>query len=163
MLVDDIHVDKRGVLAFDEEAITEYIGILQQASSQDDLTARDIYQSLVIPADDILRLLKQLWQVEANRSSIIKLCPLLMPLLEVCLNKGQNINLVASLDLLWTLITNSDLLAGTAEMDTLVAVLVGMFIDETTEEQIRSMARCIFYKLNPDQLGNAYNNFTNCI
>lgn len=152
MLINDIYIEKRGILVFDEEAILEYIRILQQAVTQEDLTARNIFGSLVVPAEDILSLLKQLWHIEANHGAIIKLYSSLMPLLETCLKRGKDVHHIATLDLLWTLSTDPDLLSTAAETETLIAVLVSMFIDDTTNDQVRSMSRCIFYKLNSYQV-----------
>ena len=152
MLITVIHTEEKKILMFDEEAILGYIQILQQAVLEPDLTAKDVYGSLVIPADDILRLLKYLWHLEANRIKITKLYPSLIPLLETCLSNGKDIHLIATLDLLWTLITEPDLLITTAERDTTTAVLVGILFDETVSTQIRSLACCVFYKLNPEQV-----------
>ena len=152
MLIDVMDTDEKKVLIFDEETILGYIKILQQAVLEPDLAAKDVHGSLVIPADDILRLLKHLWHIEINREKIIKLYPSLMPLLETCLTNGKEIHLIATLDLLWTITSESDLLVATAERDTTTAVLVGLLFDVTVSTQVRSMAHCVFYKLNPEQV-----------
>ena len=156
MLISVIPTEEKKILVFDEEAILGYIQILQQAVLEPDLAAKDVHGSLVVPADDILRLLKHLWHIEANRVKIAKLYTSFMPLLEACLCNSKEIHQIASLDLLWTVITEPDLLVTTAERDTTTAVLVGLLFDERVSIQIRSMASCVFYKLNPEQVEGMY-------
>ena len=152
MLIDVMDTEEKKILIFKEETILGYIKILQQAVLEPDLAAKNVYGSLVIPADDILRLLKHLWHVEVNHDKIIKLYPSLMPLLETCLTNGKEIHLIATLDLLWTVISESDLLMAIAERDTTTAVLIGLLFDATVSIQVSSMAHCVFYKLNPEQV-----------
>ena len=152
MLIDVMDTEEKKVLIFNEETIFGYIKILQRAVLEPDFAAKDVHGSLVIPADDILRLLKHLWHVEVNRDIIIKLYPSLMPLLETCLTNGKEIHQTATLDLLWTVISESDLLMATAERDTTTAVLISLLFDVAVSTQVRSMARCVFYKLNPEQV-----------
>lgn len=159
MLIGFIHTKERKILTYDEETIHGYIKILQQAVSEADLAAKGVHGSLVIPADDILRLLRYLWQIEENRIKIAILHTMLMPLLEACLSKGKEIHQIETLDLLWTIITEPHLLVATAKRDTTVAVLVGLLFDEGVDAQVRSMAQCVFYKLNPEQVeGMFYSN-----
>ena len=143
---------KKEILMFEEEKILGYIRILQEVVLEPDLTAKGVYGSLVVPADDILQLLKHLWHIEGNRTKIRKLYPTIMPPLETCLSNGKEIHLKAALDLLWTLITECELLTTTVERDTTTAVLVGLLFDETISTEVRSMACCVFYKLYPEQV-----------
>lgn len=152
MLIDVMDTEEKKILMFDKEAIFGYIKVLQQAVLEPDLAAKNVHGSLVIPADDILRLLKHLWHIEVNRDIIIKLYPSLMPLLESCLTNGTEIHQIATLDLLWTVISESDLLMATAERDTTTAVLVGVLFGASVSIPVRSMAHCVFYKLNPEQV-----------
>ena len=152
MLIDVMDTEERKILVFNEEAILGYIKILQQAVLEPDLAAKNVHGSLVIPADDILRLLKHLWHIEVNRDKIIKLYPTLMLLLETCLTNGTEIHLIAALDLLWTVVSETDLLRATAERDTTTAVLVSLLFSETVSIQVKSMTHCVFYKLNPEQV-----------
>ena len=152
MLINVIHTEKKEILMFEEEKIFGYIKILQEVVLEPDLIAKNVYGSLVIPADDILRLLKHLWHIEANRPIITKLYPSFMPLLEICLSNGKEIQLKATLDLLWTVITEPGLLTTTVGRDTTTAVLVGFLFDEMVSTEVRSMASCVFYKLYPEQV-----------
>lgn len=157
LLVEIIPLDERSILMFEEEPIKEYVDILIAAVSTSDLQATKVYGSLVIPADDILRLLKQIWSVESNRNKITKFISLLINPIEICLQKGDEMQQTAAVDLLWTLVSDSNLLsqvqAGHVCVDVqLLEQLAESSSRYATDECVQVMALCVLYKFRPESL-----------
>lgn len=148
LLVEVIPVEKRGVLYFEQKVIREYIDILTTAVSSPNLEATKVFGSLVIPADDILRFLKQLWYVEPNRCNIGPLLSSLIFPIETCLQRGNEMQQMAAMDLLWTLISEPTLLPQVqAGID---LKLIEKLVKADVSSNVLVMTSCILYKIHPE-------------
>lgn len=146
LLAEIIPIEKQGVLCFEENTIKEYIAILTTAVSSTSLEANKVFGSLVIPADDILRLLKQIWYIESNKNSIFSFLSSLMFPIEVCLQRGNKMQQIAAVDLLWTLSSES-----TSDIDLkLMKTVVESSCDVSTE--VRVMTSCALYNIHPEMI-----------
>lgn len=157
LLVEIIPIKKQNMLMFKEDVIKEYVGILTKAVSSPKLQATQLYGgSLVVPADDILRLLKQIWYIKSNRNGITSFLSLLISPIEICLQKGDEIQQKAAMDLLWTLVSDSDLLsqvkAGHICVDN--QLLKRLADNSDSNDAVHIMALCVLHKLQPESLKN---------
>ena len=153
LLVQVIPFEKQGVLILEKEVIGEYIDILTTAVSSPDLAARKVYGDLVIPADDILRLVKQLWYIEPNRHTVASFLSSLIFPLETCLRNGNEDQQKAAMDLLWTVISDPSVLiqitAGDIHID--FKLLEGLADGSCdTSESVHLMTSCVLYKIRPE-------------
>jgi hypothetical protein len=160
LLVELIPFNKQNVLIFEEKFIKEYIDILTMAASSPSLQATKVYGSLVIPADDILKLIKQIWYIESNRNKIAIFLSLLISPIEACLQRGDEIQQIAAADLLWTLVSESDLLSqvktGCVSIDLqLLERLANSSSDASNS--VRMMTLCVLCKIHPKSPKNGEN------
>ena len=156
LLVEIIPVVKNSVLISEEKAVSQYISILTEAVSSPNLNATKAIRSLVIPADDVLRLLKHLWYIEQNRHIIALFLESLIFPLEVCLQRGNKKQQKASVDLLWTLISDSSTQSQVVAKDFTVAFqLLSKLADSNSDDRsdsVGAMASCVLYKIDPKLL-----------
>lgn len=153
LLVEIIPAEKQDILFFEKKVIREYIDILDMAVSSPKLEATKVYGSYVIPADDILRLLKQLWYMESNRSNIASFFSSLLSPIEVCVQMGNEMQKEAALDLLWSLISDPSILLeiknGHIRIDLkLMNQLVNSSPDVSS--RVRLMASCVLHSIDPE-------------
>ena len=145
-LVEIMDHQEQHILVLKPEEIQGYIEVLCDASSEEDLTARKVYGSLVVPADDMLKLLKNLWQVEANRTVIKDQLPFILMSIELCVTNGKDDSKHAALDLLWTLTSgmSADDLHVPDRLLTTIKTLLS-----ASDASISSMALCVLHALQP--------------
>lgn len=158
LLVEMIRPNKRNVLVFEDIVIREYVDILSTAVSSPDLLAFKVYGSLVIPADDILRLLKQIWCIESNRKIIASFSSSLVFSIEICLQRGIEMQQRAAMDLLWTLVSDSNLLLQVKDGSLCVDLqLLERLADSSSDasDGVHVMASCVLYKIHPESLDSA--------
>ena len=153
LLVEMIPLAEQSVLVFEEKLIREYIGIFALAVSSPDLNAMKVFGSLVIPADDLLRMIKQLWNIKPNKNTISSYLASLISPIEMCLKKGNEIQQRAAMDLMWTFISDSDIWSQIAVGDIcidyqLLEKLASSSSDST--DSVGAMASCVLYKLHPE-------------
>ena len=148
-LVEIMDHQEQQILVLKPDEIQSYIEVLCDASSEEDLTARKVYGSLVVPADDMLKLLKNLWQVEANQSVIKDQLPFILMSIELCVTNGKDDSKHAALNLLWTL--TSGMSAGDLHVpDHLLTTIKTLLIGSDTS--ISSMAHCVLHALQPSNV-----------
>jgi len=159
LLVEVIPFMKQNVLILEKKVIREYVDILATAVSSHNLEATKVYGSLVIPADDILRLIKQLWYIETNRHTIASFLASLIFPIEMCLQTGNRMHQKVAMDLLWTLISDPGLLsqitAGEVRID---SQFLERLADSSSDasDSIDVMASCVLYKVNPEFINGKY-------
>lgn len=135
---------KVNVLALKPEEICGFVEILCEASSENDLTARDVYGSLVVPADDMLKLLKYLSHVELNCATLKDQLPFLLMSIELCINNGTDDFKLAALDLLSALIKR---LASKADISETLLASIDNLSHTSVSTSVSSMALCVLYSL----------------
>ena len=159
LLVEVTPLMKQNVLILEKKVIREYVDILATAVSSHSLEATKVYGSLVIPADDILRLIKQLWYIETNRHTIASFLASLIFPIEMCLQTGNRMQQKVAMDLLWTLISDPGLLsqitAGEVRID---SQFLERLVDSSSDasDSIDVMASCVLYKVNPEFVNGKY-------
>lgn len=149
LLIDVIPIAKQDALLFEEETIIKYIDILAKAISSPDLTATMVFGSLVIPADDILRILKQVWHIDSNRSIIISCLQSLISLIQECLQRGNIDQKKAAMELLWTIISDSNARSQISGENYLDFELLKK-ISSSGPDDVDIMSSCLLYKLHPE-------------
>ncbi len=152
LLVELIPFNKQDVLVLDEERIKEFVDILTTAVSTPKLQATKVYGSLVIPADDILRIVKQIWCIESNRKKIAGFLSTLVFPIEMCLQLGDEMQQMAALDLLWTLLSDPNILMQVKADQVNVDMQLLERMNDSTFGDVRVMTSCVLGKLSPDRL-----------
>ena len=135
---------KLNVLALKPEEICGFVEILCEASSEKDLTARNVYGSLVVPADDMLKLLKYLSHIELNSVTLKDQLPFILMSIELCINNGTDDFKLAALDLLWTLIKK---LASEPDISETLLASIDELSQTSVSTSVSSMALCVLYSL----------------
>lgn len=157
LLAEVIPLNKQNVLVFEEKLIKEYVDILTTAVSTPSLQATKVYGSLVIPADDILRIMKQIWYIESNRNNIACFLSSLIFPIEMCLQLGNEVQQKAAMDLLWTLISDPNLLlqvrAGHVNIDLQLLERLQLAGSDASN-CVRVMTSCVLCKIHPESLKN---------
>lgn len=146
LLVEIMDYQEQSILVLKPDEIQSYVEVLCDASSEEGLTATEVHGSLVVPADDMLKLLKNLWQVEANRTVIKDQLPFILMSIELCVTNSKNDAKHAALDLLWTLtsgMSSGDLHVPDSLLTTIKTLL------SASDTSISSMALCVLHTLQP--------------
>ena len=154
LLAEIIPINKQDVLCFEERDLREYVNILVTAVSSSNLEARKVFGSLVIPADDILRLLKQILYIQSNRMKMGSFLLSLISPIEACLQTGNKIQQLAAMDLLWTLASEPEFLPQLKVNFNLALLKHLQESVSDVSDRVGVMTLCVLYKLCPEVIKN---------
>ena len=149
-LVEIIPNKNLNILSISTEEISSFVEILCEASTEHDLTARKIYGSLVVPVEDMLRIIKALCHNEANRAVVKEHISMILMSTELCINNGTDDHVLLALDLLWTLISKLSISSDdlTQNANTL-PVSLNNLSKKKDKPAIYLIALCIQHTLTP--------------